>query len=116
MTRTELLQLLEDLGRELVRLEMHPHVKHAREFYAELRAGRVHATWSPEHVVELARALRVPPEHEHYAVKARDAGCSRARMGEHMGYVAMVFPGGYLARCACGEKWIVLDGIGLPSR
>lgn len=109
MDVSDLLQLLEDVGREMVRLEMREHVEIARQTYAALRAGRT-PTWSEESIVEWARVLRVPPHHEHYRVYPRTVECPRlSSAGPHVRFEMIEFPGGHRCKCVCGEMWLALD-------
>ena len=107
------LALTERVGRELVRLGLHPHVKRLREYYAAIAAGRATSVWSHAMNVEWMQILRLPPYENDLPVRARMSPCTACDISRP--FTEAVFPGGSKHRCACGAVWLELDAGGAGS-
>jgi hypothetical protein len=106
VTPEQRLLLAENVGRELVRLGLEEHLAKVRSFYADTRAGRPlrMGGWIQEHVIELAKILRVPPYEHAYPVRPRlsSCGCSSPQPLTAL----MVGPVSKLECGACGVVWL----------
>ena len=102
------LALAERVGLALRRLGMLKHVEHLRRYYMTVRAGRTptRGEWDDDHVVELAKILRVPPYEGAYPVRPRMTKCA---CPSPKTYTSAVWPGGCKSTCSnCHDVWLEL--------
>lgn len=93
------------LGRQLVALGMRSHAEKLR-WYMRKRSPPKGEPWTKEQVIELAKALRIPPHENAYPVRERMASCGCATPST---FTRMVWPGGSLHACGkCHQAWVEL--------
>ncbi|NNC01925.1 hypothetical protein HJC10_03530 [Corallococcus exiguus] len=115
MTKAELLQHVETLGREIEVRGMTEHVRSLRLYWLALNHDlveadlslKVHAT--ADWVVDWFKLFRLPPHEASFAVRRDEDGCGRCLPGSAMIRTVTVFPDGYRKTCdACLSEWVVL--------
>lgn len=120
MTKEELLQHVETLGREFEARGMTPHVRSLRLYWLALKHDlvepdlslQVHAT--VDWVVDWFKLLRLPPHQHALPVRRHEDRCGRCLPGAAMIRTVTVFPGGYRKTCdVCRSEWLVLES---PTR
>jgi hypothetical protein len=111
-----LLELVQRLGEEFSRREMHDHVRRLRVFWLAARYGllerrnELDVKWNEQHLVDWLAALRLPPYEGALPVRDKGAGCPRCGLEPGVipsGRTVLVFPGGAKFRCqGCGAEWL----------